>query len=417
MQPTMRSLAPVYMVIFIGFVGYSLMITVFTPMIMYAHNGMIAPDSSTGQRTVLLGILLFLYPFGQFFGAPVLGALSDRFGRKPVLLTSLCITACTYGVIATALASHSVPLLLVSCLVAGLSEANVVIAQGAIADVTSRAERSRFFGYVYLSSSLAFIIGPLVGGKLADPGLVRWFDYATPFWTVFGLLIVTALWVLLTFGETRAPRPGTMIRYLDALTSLKHVVTDRRIRLLYGINFLLYLAIFGFFRSNSMYLVDEFHMDVSRLSEFIAWISVPIIIANLWVTGFLARRFPPAVVTFWSALLLGPFMVLVVIPDQPDALWVTLFLASFALAVCLPASATMLSVAVGEEEQGRVMGNNQSLQVGAEAFSGLAAGFLAAILVSLPMLVLALAAVLAALVLALSGTLHRPAGPHPVASD
>ena len=66
--------------------------------------------------------------------------------------------------------------------------------------------------------------------------------------------------------------------------------TDRRLRLLYGVNFLLYLAIFGFFRCYPMYLVDEFRLDVSQVSEFVAWVAVPIVIANLWLTGFLARR-------------------------------------------------------------------------------------------------------------------------------
>ena len=65
------------------------MITVFTPMILGNDNGMLAADSSTSERTLVLGALLALYPLGQFFGAPIVGSLSDRFGRKRVLLVSL----------------------------------------------------------------------------------------------------------------------------------------------------------------------------------------------------------------------------------------------------------------------------------------------------------------------------------------
>jgi MFS family permease len=396
-------------VVFIGFLGYSLMITVFTPMILHAHNGMISPTSSTGERTILLGILLCLYPLGQFFGSPVMGALSDRFGRKRVLIASLCLTTTAYVFIAMALSIGSPTLLGASSLIAGLSEANVVIAQSAIADVTTKANRGRFFGYIYISASLAYVVGPLFGGKLADPSLVTWFGYATPFWAVFGLLVVTTVWTLIVFRETRRPATRGEIRYFDAFTNLLSVVTDDRIRIFYLTNFLLYLAIFGFFRSYPMYLVDEFHMSVSVLSEFIAWVAVPIVIANLWATGFLARRFAPSAVTFWSACLLAPLMVVVVIPDSQDALWVTLFFAAFALAICLPACATMLSVAVGEEEQGHVMGNNQSLQVGAEALSGLVCGFLAALVVALPLMVLAATALVAAIVLKLFGRRVAPA--------
>jgi MFS family permease len=400
--PSLRPLLPIYTVIFVGFVGYSLMITVFTPMLMYAHNGMLAPSSPMARRTIVLGMLLTLYPFGQFFGSPVLGALSDRFGRKPTLLVSLSITTACYALIATALMLQSLALLMAASLIAGLAEANIVIAQSAIADVSSEASRNRLFGYIYLSASLAYVVGPLAGGKLADPSLVPWFSYATPFWCVFGLLVVTVAWTAMVFRETHPASPAGRISYGAAFKNLGSVFTDPRLRLLYAVNFLLYLSIFGFFRCYPMYLVDAFHLDVSRMSEFVAWVAVPIIIANVWLTDFLSRRVSTRRIVIGSALLTGVFMVVVTIPPQVNALWVTLFLAALALAVCLPACATMISVAVGADEQGRAMGNNQSLQVGAEALSGLVGGLLAAVFVKLPLLVLAATAIVAAVVLAVA---------------
>ena len=160
----------------------------------------------------MLGVLLSLYPLGQFFGSPVLGALSDRFGRKPTLLASLSVTTACYALISTALTLQSLPLLMVGSLLAGLSEANVVIAQSAVADVTTAESRNRLFGYIYLSASLAYVVGPLVGGKLADSSLVPWFSYATPFWSVFGLLVLTVLWTAVVFRETHPPRPGERIQ-------------------------------------------------------------------------------------------------------------------------------------------------------------------------------------------------------------
>jgi len=74
------ALMPLYVVIFIGFVGYSLMITVFTPMLLRADTAMLPVESTMPYRTVMLGVLLCLYPLGQFFGSPILGSRSDRFG-------------------------------------------------------------------------------------------------------------------------------------------------------------------------------------------------------------------------------------------------------------------------------------------------------------------------------------------------
>ena len=392
-NPAFRSLVPLYVVIFVGFVGYSLMITVFTPMILRGDGGMVSMNMPSPQRTILLGFLLCLYPLGQFIGSPVMGGLSDSFGRKPILLTSLTVTTFCYALIAMALRIGSVPLLAITSLIAGLAEANIVTAQSAISDVAAPAERNRLFGYIYMSVSAAYIVGPLIGGKLADPQIVPWFNYATPFWAVFVLLMITALSTAVLFAETHPPEARQPMSCGEAFTNLAGVISDRRLRGLYWLNFLFYLAIFGFFRCYPMYLVDEFHLGVSRVSEFIAWVGVPIVLANLWLTGFLSARFRVKTLTFWSALMTGVFMVIVVIPHPLNALWITLFLTSLALALCLPSCATLLSIAASKADQGRVMGNNQALQVGAEALSGLVGGLVAAVMVKLSLIVLGIVAI------------------------
>jgi predicted MFS family arabinose efflux permease len=394
-----RALFVLYVVIFIGFLGYSLMITVFTPVLLDGHGAMLPAATPEARRTILLGFLLCLYPLGQFLASPILGALSDRFGRKPVLMISLAATTVCYAVIASALGVASFDLLCVGSFLAGLSEANIVTAQSAISDVIPPDNRNRYFGYIYMSVSAAYILGPLVGGKLADRSLASWFGYAIPFWTVFGLLVVTIVATLIFFAETKPPEQRRRVSYFEAFTNLAWVFRDRPLRHLYLINFLLYLAIFGFFRCYPMYLVDEYRLGVSKVSEFIAWVGVPIVLANLWLTGALSRRFSARKLTIWSAVLTGAFMMVVVVPRAQEAAWVTLFLTSLALAICLPSCATILSTSAAEPEQGRVMGNNQALQVGAEALSGLIGGVLAALAVKLSLLVLGAVAVAGGLLL------------------
>jgi MFS family permease len=397
-------LLPVYLVVFVGFLGYSLMIAVFTPMMLRDDNGMLPTSSTTAQRSVVLGVLLALYPLGQFIGSPILGALSDRYGRRRILLGSLCAATALYAAIATALTIQSLALLMVASFLAGLSEANVVIAQGAIADATSREDRARLFGYIYLSASLAYVIGPLGGGKLADRSLASWFDYQTPYWAVAVLLFLVLIAILRWFKETHR-QTGQQSSYLEAFTNLRRVITDRRLRGLYWLNFVLYLAIFGFFRVYPMYLVDRFHLSVGRVSEFIAWVAVPIVIANVWLVGALSKRVVPRKLVIGSALATGVLMAVIVLPASQTSLWFTLGSTALALAVCLPSCAAMLSLAADDSVQGRVMGNNQSLQVGAESVSGVLGGVLAAAAIKLPLLVFAGAAVSGGLAL----TRVRPA--------
>jgi MFS family permease len=388
-------LFPLYMVIFVGFLGYSLMIAAFTPMILRNDNGMLAAGSSYTERNLVLGVLLALYPLGQFLGSPVIGALSDRFGRRRILIGSLAGTTALYAGISTALAIHSLWLLMLTCFLAGLCEANVVIAQGAIADSAPRDDRERLFGYIYLSASLAYVVGPLGGGKLADHSLASWFNYATPYWAITILLAMLLLAIVAWLPETRVAG-STAGGYFDAFTNLLAVVEDRRLRRLYLTNFLLYLAIFGFFRVYPMYLVNEFHMGVGKVSELVAYVAVPIVIANGWLVGVLSRRFRPRVLTALSAIAMAILIPLIVVPGSQGWLWLTLGLAASAVAICLPSCAAMLSLAADDEEQGHVMGNNQSVQVGAESISGFAGGALAAGFSKLPLLVCGATALLGA---------------------
>ena len=393
---------PLYLVVFIGFVGYSLMITVFTPMILADDGGLLPQSSSISERTLVLGALLALYPLAQFVGSPILGALSDRFGRRPVLLTSLATSAACYAAIALALDAQSLPLLMLACLLAGLSEANIAIAQSAIADVTPQQQRSRLFGYVYLSSSLAYVVGPLAGGKLADPGLVSWFGFSTPYWAVALLLLATLALTAARFRETHFPAAGTSIGIARAFANVGAAFAPGRLRPLFLANFALYLAIFGFFRVYPIYLVDHFGMGISRESEFIAWVAVPIVIANLGLVAFLSRRLDPRRLTVRCGLALAVCLAVVVVPHPQGALWITLGACALALAICLPSMASMISQAVGPDEQGSALGSNQSLQVGAEGLSGLAGGGLAAISTALPL------PAMGALALVGSGLLMRP---------
>ena len=387
---------PLYLVVFVGFVGYSLMIAIFTPLLLRPDGGMLPRHESLAARTILLGVLLALYPLAQFLAAPVIGGLSDRFGRRRTLLVSLAASTCCYALIALAVQSRTLALLMAGCLLAGLSEANIAVAQSAIADVAPAAQRSRLFGYVYLSSSLAYVVGPLGGGRLADKGLVSWFDYATPFWAtvvVLGCVFALVAW---RFRETSVPRAGDL-RLTRAFASLADAFRPGRLRRLYLANFVLYLAIFGFFRVYPMYLVNRFHMTVSRESLFVAWVAVPIVAANAGLVSWLARRMTPLRTLTIGSGVLAVVMATIVIPSSEGPLWVTLGATALVLAVCLPAAATIISERAPSDEQGRALGANQSLQVGAEAVSGLGGGLLAAIADVLPLSVMAALAAVACL--------------------
>jgi predicted MFS family arabinose efflux permease len=278
--------------------------------------------------------------------------------------------------------------------VCGLSEANITITQSAIADVSLPTERGRLFGYIWTMTSISYIVGPLLGGAIAARH-----GYALPFWIVPGLLVVILVWMRAAFRETHQPGTGAPVDYFRAFTNLLTVVTDRPIRRLYGVNFLLYLAVFGFYRAILMYMVDEWQMPVSRMTRYYAFLSVMSIVASFGVMPQLSGRLHMQPLTVVTAALGGLLLIAIVIPSSEVSLLFTAGPTSLALTLTISACAALLSGSVSEARQGSVMGNNAALQVGAESLGVFVAGLMAAVVVKLPLPVFGGVLILAALLL------------------
>jgi DHA1 family tetracycline resistance protein-like MFS transporter len=384
---------PLYLLIFIAFTGYAMMVTLFIPMLMH-NTGFLDESVQRSTRVIYGGILLALYPLGQFLGSPVIGSISDRYGRKRVLLISIILTILFYLVIAYSLEIRSLWILMGACFLAGLTESNVAICQSAIADISPPDDRGRLFAYLYSCMSLGYIIGPLIGGQLAVH-----YGYSTPFRVVIVLLVITYFWILRGFHDAFIPNRGEPADYLKTFTNLATVLTDVPIRRVYLVNFLIYLSMFGFFRVVQMYMVDKWNFRVGDVTFYYSYLAVMAGIANTFVFAPLSRRFTLKSITIWTGILSGLLIVSIVIPNAEVSYWFTAGPASFIGVLAIAACGTYLSTLVSAERQGRVLGNNLALQVGAESLSAFLGGFLAAVLIPLPLITYGVAAILGGLLL------------------
>lgn len=384
---SVSSLFPLLVVLFLGYLGFSLALPLFPPMFLDETRSILPTSITPKLRYFALGALLAMYPLGQFFGCPILGKFSDKYGRKPVLLISLVIVIPAY--IATGLSIYytNIFFLYLSRLICGLAEGNIAIAQASIADGSAQREvKTKHFGFVVAVSSLGFVIGPLLGGKLADPTLVSWFNYATPFFFAGILVCIALIYVNFSFKETRA-------RYLQMEISVAKIfmgfflqLKSQALRALYGFNFMVYLAMFFLFGFFSVYLMKTFGFGVSGLAKFSSYLSIPIAIAPLFF-GKISRRLSTIKVALVSSFMIGFCIIFMLLPSNPIALYLTLLPLGFFLASGFAYTAAMISERVDEHVQGHALGTNQSIQVLAEAITGVTGGMLARFYDSLPLII------------------------------
>ncbi len=391
-----RRVAPLFPAVGASYLGYAMMATLFVPMLMSRSAGYLPVDDSLARRTTILGGLLILYPLGQFLGNSVLGALSDRFGRRPVLLASSVATVACYIGISVALELRQLLLLAPFLVLCGLVEGNTALAMSAIADVTTENARPKYIALVYAVTSVSYAVGPLAGGALAAA-----YGYALPFWVVLGTLIAVLIWLQFSFTETlpaHSRRPAPLMR---SLSGLNEVVTDAMLRRQYIANFLAYAAVMGFGRVITIYLVDEWHLSVGKVTACYSVLAVGAGFANFILTPRLSRRMSMRTLAMGCLAVGAATMVATVIPaavGMAGSLAVAVTIAALAcvvLAISLAAVAAVLSAAAPAERQGTVMGNNAALLVLGEVVGVSGGAFIAGISSALPLLVLAALVVLA----------------------
>jgi len=396
MQPNktdLHPLMPLYLVILVAFAGYGLMVSIFIPMLMH-DTGFFDKSVPTATRAIYGGILLALYPLGQFIGAPVIGSLADKFGRKRVLAISLVFTIFFYIIIAYSIDIRFLWLLMGACFFAGLTESNVAICQSAIADISTEDDRGRLFSYLYTSMSLGYFVGPLAGGQIAVH-----FSLSSPFWIAVVLLVCVYIWVWISFHDPFVPDRNKKISYFKTFTNLATVFTDLPIRRVYLVNFFIYFGVFGLARVIQIYLVDEWNFGIDKVTLYIAVLSGICAVSNMFFFAPLSKHFSLKAITIWSTIIGGILILIIVIPKSEYSIWFTSIPAFFILMWGISACGTYLSNLVSPERQGRVLGNNLALQVGAESIGAAIGGFLAAVFVPLPILVYGVVTILGGLLL------------------
>ncbi|MES2121150.1 MAG: MFS transporter, partial [Chlamydiota bacterium] len=162
---------PLLMTVFIDSLGFGLVYPIFSSLILTPEQSILPTETSVAIRGLLFGMLVSAFCVGQFFGGPILGALSDRLGRKKILIASLWLAVIAYLLAGLGIVIHSIALLFVGRLLSGWGASNWSIAQSIIVDQSSVEEKSKNFGLLGMAWGTGFVIGPFMGGKLSDPAI------------------------------------------------------------------------------------------------------------------------------------------------------------------------------------------------------------------------------------------------------
>lgn len=330
----------IFLTCFIDILGFGIVIPVLP---LYAEH--------FGATAVQIGALVGIFSLAQFFFAPIWGKVSDRVGRKPVLLLGLMGTVAGYLLMGMA---HTVLMLFVARLIDGISGANIGAAQAYLADISTPENRAKAMGLLGAAFGLGFVFGPALGGWASVT-----FNYAAPMFIAAGLALANFFFVLFFLPESRGveaigKRSEPLFPHL-----LDHV--ERRTYAWSVASY--FLVIVGFSMMTAIFallLLHRFGLDALHTGYIFAGVGILGVIIQGGLIGRLVRRFGEAALAFVGTIFM--FAGLCGLALSPGVAWV--FVATAAVGIgnslLMPTLSALASRSADANWQGRALGVMQS---------------------------------------------------------
>lgn len=329
--------------VFVDLAGYGIVI----PLLPFYIQAQVP-----GGLTV--GLLASLYAAVQLVGAPVLGGLSDKVGRRPVLLACITGTSAAYLLLGLA---DTLTLIIVAVLLDGATGGNLAVAQAYVADSTSRDGRARGLGLIGAAFGLGLITGPAIGGFLSL------YSLSAPALFAAALALSNAVFGFFVLPESLPPgrRGRTPLAALNPVSQLSAVLRIPGVRAVLLVVFLLNLSFAGLISNFPLFSEARFGWEPASNAFFYAFVGLCAVVTQALIVGWLGERIGERrMVALGLALATVGLGLLAAAPTGWSLYPVTGLLAA-GIGVAIPALAAMISGLAPGEGQGRVMGGQQAI--------------------------------------------------------
>lgn len=367
------------LLLFINAMSIGLVFPIFAPLFTQAAQPLFDPGTSLSTRSLCYTMILAVPTVFMLFGAPFWGRMSDRIGRKQVLLTGLTGVAVSFFCSSLGILWGSLLLLFFSRALAGFMDGSEAVAQAAIADLSSAEEKARNMGFATFAGTIGFIIGPVIGGFLAEPALTGRFHYEIPFIASLLLTLINAVALYILFPKTTPSQieNPVMTNYFHLLLKGFAICFDKRIREFSLLLFVLQWCLAAFFQFSTLALVEKFHYSSGQVGLFTTFLGACFSGGIFLVIHvFLQRINHLNLLKCGIGLIALSLLCALYFHQSPLLAWVAVVPLMLGIAMMYNVLLAFVSNAVTDKEQGDAMGSGTSLKALGWLSSGILVGML-----------------------------------------
>lgn len=338
----------VFITVFLDLVGFGIVL----PLLPFYVRTM-------GGNAQTVGVLFACFSATQLVATPVLGRLSDRFGRRPVILISLAGNAASMVVFALATKLVLLPLLFGSRILAGATAGNLAACQAAVADVTEGTERARGMGQIGAGIGLGLVLGPVAGAWLSEIGP------AAPALGAAALALLDFVGALALMPETNANRGGGAAvpsgrGDVSKRRTTAQVLVEPRVVLVLVLYFLVFFAMTALQVAFALLVDKRFGWGARDVGHLFALYGLVMFFVEGVLIGRIARRIGELQAVLLGSVLLGAGMLGVAVSERGATAVAGLVAIAVGLGVDVPMLSSIASTYAGRRSQGAVLGFAQS---------------------------------------------------------
>lgn len=357
------ALLTVLLIVFVDILGFTIMI----PLLPFYAE-------SLGATPFMVGMLSSIYGLCSLVAGPILGDLSDRYGRRIVLLLSQIGTCIGFIILAL---SNTLWVVFLSRFIDGVTSGNLTVAQAYISDVTAPKDRTRAMGMIGASFGLGFILGPAISGILVH------FGHAAPIWASAFLSFLSIIGTILFLKDVRVRAPGEIhksgaLAQFKKSLSLFHspVLKDCFILFfIFSVSFALYMSGLAMYCERTLQW-NGHYFTAKEVGLLLSYVGIVALSIQIFMMNYLVQKFGEVKIMFIGFCSTA---LAILIMGSSSILPLFLFgitINSFGNAILRPSISGMLSQSASPHEQGLVFGLNQTLMSTAQIICPLISGFL-----------------------------------------
>lgn len=306
-----------------------------------------------GINTFWVGVLFAAYSLASFISTPIIGRLSDRFGRKSMLAYSVLGTAVSFFLMAIA---HNAAMVFIARILDGISGGNISVAQAVISDVTEPKERAKWFGILGASFGFGFVFGPAMGGLLST------ISYEAPFYFAAAVSMICALLVIFLLHETldRSQLKHQAVAKLFDFGHLIKALFEPFVGLVLIANFITYFAFSIFILGYQAFTNDVLKLNPSNIALLFTIFGIVGLIMQGFGVGALAKRFGEIKLLIFGTILTAISFVFMGTATTLSYFMVTAVSLAIGNSFLAPLLTSLLSKHAKKEDQGGILGVNQA---------------------------------------------------------